>query len=329
MRMSLLWVLVVGVVSLPFATDAHAAERELFVNGGFEEGLAGWRPLNQSGNTTFRVDTSEKAEGKQSLRIERSTQGDRDFLKQSAQLPPHKKKAKVHVFFRYKAAKKSRFVVDVYFFDAADNTIGRGNTTMLNGKATKKFTKAKKSFEIPKRAAGFGINVMLSTPAVVWLDDVHVTCDVQGNVLANPGFEEGLVGWGSATGTSGGKPPAVTSKTRARGKQSLLLERTSPRLFPESGVMGTVVLEPKSKKVQLAFGCRQADGAQGSVVIQIRNEGGVVIASKRVDAAASPKAFGENQVEWELPEDSYDMQVVLQAGGPGRVWFDDLKLKVK
>jgi len=43
------------------------AGQELFTNGGFEDGLAGWRALNQSGGARFALDADVVRSGERSL----------------------------------------------------------------------------------------------------------------------------------------------------------------------------------------------------------------------------------------------------------------------
>src|SRR5687768_14187356 len=100
---------------------AAPPETPLLQNGDFEQGIAGWRVLNMSGEALFEPDTKVRHSGKQSLRIEKNGPGQQDWLKQSASLPMGVKEVRAVCWF--KVDKGARAEVTVYFFDGADATI--------------------------------------------------------------------------------------------------------------------------------------------------------------------------------------------------------------
>ena len=106
----------------PAASVQRGPGIELFQNGGFEDGLTGWRVLNMSGSTTFELDARVRNSGQRGLKIERSgSPGRVDFLKQSADLGV--RSGKVEVSLTYRLNDEGRVAADVYFFDAQGQTI--------------------------------------------------------------------------------------------------------------------------------------------------------------------------------------------------------------
>jgi hypothetical protein len=116
------------------------------------------------------------------------------------------RKGRIALSLAYKVDKDSHARIDAYFFDAAGEAVGKGYITLADAKTTKAFEVAKDEYEIPDKATGFGINVIVDKPGTVWIDSVSATMpldaksDVKktkggGALLENGRFDEDVEGW--------------------------------------------------------------------------------------------------------------------------------------
>jgi|GEM_PF-2310242 len=323
---------------LPAAPAGSEKAGELFENGGFEKGIAGWRPLNMSGSTTFVVDKQVKQSGSQSLRIERTGHGRADFLKHSAKLPITK--SKLEVSLGYRVDKKARIQVDFYFFDDASNTIGKGYMPVVNSGATKGFKKVSKTFDVPDGASGCGINVVISKPGKVWLDDVSVSLRSskkksssrnrgKAGELEDGGFETGLEGWMPIDGGSGSTTIDVDGRVKASGKKALRLTRTSPRLFPPDGLELKIVRRGKEREITIEYKTRTDDQARAVVSLAAVSGDGVFLGAMTGEPITALRTFQRQKLSLSVPLDAERFFLSLSIQGRGTVWFDDLRLRRK
>ncbi len=79
--------LVLALLPAAFGQQASTAKPNLLTNAAFEEGQTGWEFHCWHARGTATVDTTEKREGKSSIRIENSA-GDDSFLKQAVTVKP-------------------------------------------------------------------------------------------------------------------------------------------------------------------------------------------------------------------------------------------------
>lgn len=326
----------VAGLAVAVAACAWAApnEIELFTNGDFEEGIAGWQPLDQSRKCRFEPDTKVKQSGTQSLRITKSGPGDEDFVKQSAQLPSGAKEVRAACWF--KVEKGARAAVTVYFFNAKGDTIGKGDLSLVNSGATKKFEKAEERFEVPKGATGVGVNVRMTAPGTIWVDGFEIACaDASGGAAAatpgsivNGGFESQLDGWrtlafGSETATT-----KADATVKCEGKASLRVDRTSPRLQREDGLWTGVAGGRELGLQRLRFQVRTEGDARASAVVQALDADDLCIATLRGAAPAAARgAFVPVEIAVEPPAGSRRLVISLVVTGAGTAWFDDLVLE--
>jgi hypothetical protein len=325
--------LVVLVLAALTVTKAPQG-KELLRNGGFESGTEGWRTLDMSKGASFEIDTKVKHSGKQSLRFARSGAGAADFLKASVDLPA--RKGKLAVSIAYQVAKDSRVSIAAYFFDAQGDTIGKGNMPLADARTTKAFEVAKAELEIPEKATGFGINVILDKAGTVWIDSASVTLAAEpksaarkksgGNLLENGTFDEDVDGWMEIALGSGTTTASRDGAVKAGGAGALKLLRTGPRLFPEDGVQAIVPDPGNAKSFKLAFKAR-VDGCEAAVAAQAFDERGVALATSRATIASA--AFAPGSLSLSLPAACDRVVVSFVVRGAGSAWLDDVVLEGK
>lgn len=304
----------------------RGADRELFQNGGFEDGVAGWNALDLSGGCTFESDEKVRQSGKRSLRITKAAAGRTDFLKQSARLPGGV--AEVRVACAYRVDKGARLEATVYFFDAASATIGKGDVVLFGSGPTKGFEKAALRMDVPKGAVGVGVNVKMTTPGVAWVDAFTVACDGAPPgppAIANGDFESGLDGWTPLEHGSGTAVLAADTSVRTGGRASARIARTSRRLQPEDGIASEVLFERDPGRVRVRFQARADGDARAAVVLQAFDARAVCLATARHPVRAGA-AFSAGAAELAAPDGTRRVVVSLVVEGEGTAWFDDVAL---
>lgn len=323
---------------LALAFSPPQKPRELFQNGGFESGVDGWRTLDMSQGAAFVIDDKVKQSGKQSLRFEKKGSGRPDFLKQSADLSVHA--GKVAVSLACRVEKDTRPVLEFYFFDAKDETIGKGFVSLGTPKSSKSFEVLKQELEIPKGAKGCGLNVHLDQPGTVWIDDVSVTIAADPKksaakkgpgpmldpMLLNGGFDVDLDSWIEEKCGSGTCEASIDPKTKCAGAGALRLARKSPRLFPEDAWSSAIDDIDKPGRYTLDFQARVSGAARGALVLQALDARGVALATARMDVASSGETFAPGAVSIDAPQGTTSLSVTLMIQGSGDLWFDALKI---
>jgi hypothetical protein len=310
---------------LAVASRASGAEpgTNLLENGGFEQGVSGWRVLDMSGSVAFEPDEKVKRKGHKSLRVEKRAPGRTDFLKQSARLPLGVEVVTAWCWF--KVDKGARAEVEVYFFDASDETVGKGYVALVNSGPTKTWLSTTADLEVPKGAVGVGVNVKVNAKGTYWLDDLWIGY-AGGGGLGNGGFEKGLHGWRPLEHGSGAAGVTVDPSVHAAGKSSARVVRTSARLLPEDGLyaeMG-VATPPRARQVRFSFQARSDGAARASVAVQVLDERGVCVAIARSPVVAAGKAFVPGEVAIDVPDDGKRLVVSLVVVGEGTAWFDEV-----
>jgi hypothetical protein len=308
----------------PGAPRASGEERNLLVNGGFEDGVAGWNVVDMAGATRIDVDDKVKADGKASLLIERDAPGGRGFVKQYVELPPTEKPLRLRL--RYRVDKKSDLAAKLYFYDAAGKPVGNGPAQVFQSGRTKSFERVDEELEVPEGATRVGLEVSI-TSGRAWLDAVELRADVAPG-LPDPGFEASEPLWKS-DGEVELLRVANDRKRRSQGKSSLRIERTSPRLRPEVGVVGESRVATSAKRARLTIATLAEEGARSFVVMQAFDARGRCLASARVAATDRGDSFADTLVDLELPPDASFVRVSLLVGGTGSAWFDDARLEVQ
>ena len=303
--------------------SARAGEVPLLQNGGFEDGAGGWSVVDLAGATRVAVDSKTKADGRQSLRIEREAPSGRGFVKQYVDLPSTKKPLRLRL--RYRVDKRSDLSAALYFSDAEGAALGGAVPLFQSGK-TKSFESVDESVDVPEGAARVGLDLSIGS-GTAWVDDVELLCEVPDG-LPDPGLEDGGEGWVRDDG-DGVLVVASDTKRRTQGKASLRLERSGPRLRPETGVVGTARgVASKAKRASVAVAVAAVGGARPVVVVQAFDGSGRCLGTERVEVAPS-KDFADATAALGLPAGTTSVRVALLVSGIGTAWFDDVRLELK
>jgi hypothetical protein len=298
---------------------AKEPETDLLENGDFEKGVAGWRVLNMSGSSSFEPDKKVKKSGEQSLRIEKTGPDKNDWLKQSTKLPHGVKEVVARCWF--KVDKGARAEVEVYFFDATDQTVGKGYVSLVASGPNKKWEKAEERLEVPKGAVGVGVNVKVTARGTFWLDGLSVSYAGGG---WNGGFEAGLAGWSPLEHGSGAAQAEADGSVHAGGKGSARVARTSPRLLPEDGLAAELAVSSGPQRVR--FQVRVDGAARASVALQAFDVRGVCVATARSAVATAGTAFAPGEATIDVPAGAKRLTVSLVVVGAGTAWFDDVSV---
>lgn len=314
--------------ALLFSAGASAEECDLFVNGGFEQGASGWRVVDLRSATRVDVDEKTKSEGRRALRIERDAKGGKGFVKQYVDLPVTKKPLRLRL--RYRVDKQSDLAAKVYFYAADDAAAGGGPLQLFQSGRTKSFEKVDEELDVPAGATRIGLEISIGSGRA-WIDAVELLADVEAG-LPDPGFEESTPVWQ----TDGALELVRVARDRQRKRQgtsSLRVERTSPRLFPEVGVVGEARVAGSPHKALLTVAGAAEAGVRAHAVAQAFDATGRCLATVRTpwsrEGAGAGSAFEDASAELELPAGTAIVRVALLVSGTGSAWFDDVRLEMK
>lgn len=323
----------VPIVAVSLLSLAFGASEELFSNGSFESGLDDWRTLNMSGNCQFEIDRKVKKEGKRSLRVERSSGGRPDFLKQFVDLSSDSGEVSFEALVRIDKVGEVR--VSVLFSDAdgkplADHDIATVDSTR------KKWKTVAGSYEVPEGAKTFGVNFWFRDEGSVWIDGVSATWkgaakskDKPRAGLDNGEFTSGLDGWMPVDLERSGVTGQHDRAVGASRKGSLRLGRDGDRLYPDGGYEARAKRAKREKKATLTFSVRSDQAARGIITLQALDAKGALLGSQSYEYRSASKEFEQSTLSLELTRGTTEVAVTLSMGGRGQVWFDDLVLETR
>lgn len=191
----------------------------LVANGSFEGGVAGW----STWGATIAASTAQAHGGLSSALVTSRTASYQGPVYWMGSLMTPGRKYAVSAWARLGAGDPQavNFTAQVTCSGAATYS------QMATGQATSTgWTPVTGTFTVPACAGSLdGVNVYLEGPAAgvdLFVDDVSIQQVIQGNVIANPGFENGVAGWttwGAALSAStlhahsGAQSGLVTSRT--------------------------------------------------------------------------------------------------------------------
>lgn len=154
-------------------------------------------------------------------------------------------------------------------------------------------------------------------------------------VLLEDSFETGRTtpdGWKSGAPISGVKY-VYDKKLGSKGKRSLSLQKSAQRYFPIAQWY-RIIPAPRAAGIDVKAMVK-ADGVTKAIIeVQFLNDGGKRLSKKWVGYIGAKQA-GDKPVshEWksygsvaEVPGNTKQVLIGLQIYGPGKVWFDDLKV---
>ncbi|MCG3127824.1 MAG: hypothetical protein CHACPFDD_02696 [Phycisphaerae bacterium] len=153
------------------AEAAPAARRNLAANGGFEEGLGTWMTINNSNNSAFELDTEQKKEGAQSLRLKRSGTGQFDVLRLN--VPELGAPVSLAVSAWVRGEKVSNAYFKFYMYDAAGKSlIDDVDIRRMTGNSD--WRQVRKTFGVPDGAVSAAVMFVMAGDGTLWVDDVRV-----------------------------------------------------------------------------------------------------------------------------------------------------------
>lgn len=147
-----------------------AAGKNLLGNGGFEQGRAEWRLIDNSGTAKAEPDKKQKSEGKQALRFAKPAAGKIDLLTQEVALPDG---ATVTFALRLKSEGAGNAWVKVWLYDGADKAVHEAADVVH---VTKDGDWQLHTKSWPKNGAVKAVvQFVLVSGGTLWLDDVALT----------------------------------------------------------------------------------------------------------------------------------------------------------
>jgi len=156
-----------------------------------------------------------------------------------------------------------------------------------------------------------------------------------GNILLNPGLEEGEKT--PASWTRGAEVDGVEYRwdrtLGQQGKASLCLNKTANRYFPIAQWYQIVDRKPEGRtlKVSAQVKAEKASKAIIDVVFLDENSEWVIhewvcyIGAKKPNDPPANHDWKEYSGTLKIPEKARKIQIGLQIYGPGKVWFDEVR----
>ncbi|MBN2291662.1 MAG: PEGA domain-containing protein [Pirellulales bacterium] len=156
------------------------------------------------------------------------------------------------------------------------------------------------------------------------------------NILTNPGAEDGDTtpnGWKQGTYISGVKY-SWDKKVAYRGKASLCIEKTAQRYFPIASWSQTVERKGDAEAVELSAQVKAEKMTKAvlDMVFLDKNDKWIshkwaaYIGSKEKDQPPATHDWKRYAGKVDVPPGTVKVIVGLQVYGPGKVWFDDVRL---
>lgn len=136
-------------------------------NGGFEQGLDGWSTIGNSGRCTFAPDQKDKAEGRQSLRLEKQGGPPLDLLVQHGELAPGQR---VVASIRLQSKGVQNAWVKVRLFDADGKEVHE-DVDLLQVPADGKWKQYERAWP-QQGAVRAAVQVLMVGAGTLWVDDV-------------------------------------------------------------------------------------------------------------------------------------------------------------
>jgi len=157
----------IGVDGKPIRTD----EVNLLVNGGFEQGTRGWIIGSNSGRMNLSLDSQEKTQGKQSLKLTKTGGTPIDIVRINADnLVPGQR---VEVSASVKADQVGNTWMKFYVWDADGKILIEDlDVTLIHGQHD--WRTAKKRFTLPDDTDSVAIQFWMVMGGTMWIDDVRV-----------------------------------------------------------------------------------------------------------------------------------------------------------
>lgn len=144
----------------------------LLLNGGFENGTAGWMILNNSGRATIESDRQTKQEGSRGLKVSKKGGPPIDVVRQTITDLPKSKKLAVSAQIKSLDAKNA--FLKFFIYDANENPL-REDVDMEHITGSTDWKKVSRTYELPPNAESAAVMLVMVLDGTVWMDDVQVT----------------------------------------------------------------------------------------------------------------------------------------------------------
>ena len=146
----------------------------LLANGDFEDGLAPWEAVDNSGRLKSELDKDVTTEGKQSLRLSKTGGIPADMFQCELTDLPKGASVKVSARIKSKDVKNAWFKFRIY---DEDGEVLNEADDVAHITGTNDWETQESTFEVPEEAARAEVIFMLVLDGTVWVDDVKVEKD--------------------------------------------------------------------------------------------------------------------------------------------------------
>ena len=184
------------------------------------------------------------------------------------------------------------------------------------------------------------LKLIATTASVITNGDPSDNSTTKGadrNILKNPSFEAGDST--SADWETGQEIPGVTylwdKQNGKTGKASVCITKTANAYFPIADWHQTVDCEPGNAALKITSQVKAENATKAIVDILfldgngqwVKHEWVSYIGDKKPNAKPITHDWKEYAGKVKIPPKTKSIQIGLQMSGPGKVWFDDLKVE--
>jgi carbohydrate binding protein with CBM4/9 domain len=302
---------------------AAGKPQNALVNGGFEKGLDGWLRFDTTNQGRIEI-AADAHEGKKSLLLERK--GGDGVVMVRQDLEPPGKELTVAVSFRSKTGGKAH--VAVAGFAANSDAIAMNTEVLSITGPVKAWTRKEAKVVVPDTVTKISLAIRAFGDGEFLFDDVVVsggekTGAKPPGLLANGGFESGLVGW-EIEAPSGRSTFEPSADARRSGEKGLRVERTARCESPWDAIVAPLSAVPKTAFTVKA----QARAEHAIAVLEVRfaDEHGLFLKAVEV-ARTAGDGWQTLQGKAAPPRDAASASVALLVTGRGTIDLDDVEAK--
>jgi hypothetical protein len=321
-------------IVLLLAAAALADGENLLKNGGFEEGHSGWVLFGFEGTDGFALDGKDRKEGESSLRLTKKGGQSVPRVWINYSLREGQEEGRLVFSAKLRARKLGSATLKFLVYDTADSIALDEPVPDDELRGTFAWKTFEKTFDIPPNAKGGRIFLAMGGGGELWLDDFrleHVPAKERAEPktkrkpleVENGDFELSRAGWNEV-----GEPAvALDRAVVAEGSSALRVERDGERLFPEAGVEQVVAEIGRARQVTLHGRARSDGRAVAVVVLLAETEQGALVDHVREEVRGD--AYREFALKLEVPRHARRLRIFLATLGPGKTWFDGVRLEGK
>ncbi|MEQ8766676.1 MAG: erythromycin esterase family protein [Planctomycetota bacterium] len=321
----------VTFVQTLFLLGSTLAADDLIANGGFEDGIKGWRLINNSGRAELDVDRRTKRKGRQALHLQKTGGAPFDVVRGEVRELQGAERLRVSAFV--KGRDVERAFLKFFLWDADEEPLNDAiDIRLLTGSFN--WLEAKEEYVVPKEAKSATVMLVMVGEGEIWLDDVQVEKTAGGapinqasaNLVRNGGFEDGSLSDWQTIDNSGSLTANVVSKPAAEGRASLHVAKKGGAPFD---VIRTEVARLSAgQKVRVSAKVRGKDlGRAFLKFFAYDDEDESLI--EDVDIELLQGTFDWRPIErsWTLPKGTTRGSVMLVFVQGGELWLDDVRVE--